>query len=120
MTDTNKEKIIFKTSDPIDREIKLKTETWNIHITHGHNELYKQEGLVKKIIENPAYILKDKDFKERENYYDLCNFHDGSLSILKVVVDFSTSTGNIVTAYPIKQTHSQAVIIKGGVVYERK
>ncbi|MDD2496757.1 MAG: hypothetical protein PHT78_03060 [Desulfitobacteriaceae bacterium] len=120
----NTPKVIFETVDPLGRTVVLDSVTWNKHVLPYHNELYRQEALVQKVIEQPAFILKDKNHEGhegRENYFELCNItHDGSLSILKVVVDYTTSTGDIVTAYTIKNTLTQATIVKGGIVYEHK
>ncbi len=110
---------MFETTDPLGRKVKLETKTWNIHIVPSHNELYKQDALVKKTIEDPKFILVDKDSQSRQNYFDLCNIpKDNSLSILKVVVDFTNSTGDVMTAYTIKSTPTQATT-KRGVIYER-
>ncbi|HBC94324.1 MAG TPA: hypothetical protein DCZ10_15855 [Pelotomaculum sp.] len=110
---------MFTTKDPLGRNVVLKASTWNVHIVKGHNEMYKQENLVRKVIERPAFILKDRDSDDRDNYFDLCHHpKNGSLSILKVVVEFSDSTGDVVTAYPIKNTITQATTVRG-VVYER-
>ncbi|WP_459910136.1 hypothetical protein [Desulfotomaculum defluvii] len=113
---------MFSTTDPLGREIRLESRTWNKHIITSHPEMYKQEALVKKVIENPKYILKDKTKPDtRDNYFELCNHpSDGSLSIMKVVVDFSTGTGDVTTSYPIKSTTTQATTFNGrGVKYER-
>lgn len=110
---------MFTTKDPLGRDVVLQAKTWNNHIVKGHNEMFKQDALVKKVIENPAFILKDKDNEQRDNYFDLCHHpKDGSLSVLKVVVDFNESIGDINTAYPTKNLLTQATT-KRGVIYER-
>jgi len=113
-------KLMFTTKDPLGRNIQLDIKTWNVHIVPGHNELYKQDSLVKKIIEDPKFILRDKDRNTVENYVDICHLPkgDGSLSILKICIEFSSSTGDVSTAYTTKNMVSQLTTGKG-VVYER-
>lgn len=110
---------MFTTRDPLGRDVNLQAKTWNVHITPYHKELYRQEALVRRAIENPKYILQDIYDMYRNNYYELCHFPQyGHLSVLKIVVDFTASTGDVVTAYPIINTQAQAITRKG-VVYER-
>ena len=112
--------MMFSTQDPRGQEVVLKKNTWNRHICTGHNELFGHDNLVKRTVERPDYILVNDRDATRNDYFNLCNVpNNGSLSILKVVVDFSSGTGDIITAYPIKNTVTQAVVIKGGVLYER-
>lgn len=110
---------MFTTDDPLGRRVGLTSRTWNIHIIKGHPELNKQHVQVQKTIEAPEFILPNEKDENRENYLRLCNLPGtGCLSILKVVVDFSSSTGDVVTAYPITGTQTQAST-KRGVIYER-
>ena len=112
--------MMFTTQDPRGQGLGLQKNTWNRHICTGHPELHGYLDLVKKTVENPAYILVNDRNDKRNDYFNLCNVpNNGSLSMLKVVVDFSSGTGDIITAYPIKSTTTQAVVIKGGVLYER-
>lgn len=110
---------MFQVEDPLKRLVILTKKTWNVHIIPFHTELYKQEALIRRIIENPVYILKDKDHENRDNYFDLCNLpNDGSLSIMKVVVEFKNGTGDLVTAYSNKSLPTQATTGRG-VIYVR-
>lgn len=110
---------MFHVEDPLKRLVILTRKTWNVHIIPYHTEVYGQESLIKKIIENPVYILKDRDNENRDNYIDLCNLrNDGSLSIIKIVVDFSNGTGEVITAYSNKSLLTQATTGRG-VIYDR-
>lgn len=109
---------MFQVEDPLKRLVILKKKTWNVHIIR-HQEMYRQESLVKKILEDPVYIVKDRDHPNRDDYFDLCNLpNDGSLSLLKVVVQFNNNTGEVVTAYSNKSLLTQATTGRG-VIYER-
>lgn len=109
----------FSTRDPLDREIVLKTKTWNNHIVPGHPEVAGHLDLIKKTVEDPKYILKDRRRDTRENYLDLCSLpHTQNLQVIKVVVDFSAGIGSIVTAYPTERIRTQASTQRG-VVYDR-
>lgn len=110
---------MFATTDPLGRNITLTTKTWNIHIVPGHNELYKQEKVVQRTVEDPEVILLNETNEQRQNYFRLCRLPGTDcISILKVVVDFSSSTGDVTTAYSMVSTGSQA-LTKRGVIYER-
>lgn len=110
---------MFTTKDPLGRDVVLRAKTWNVHIINRHTEMQKQESLVKKTIEHPKFILPDIHSDTRQNYFEICHFPvHGCLSLLKVVVDFSASTGDVITAYPIMSTQAKA-ITKRGVIYER-
>lgn len=110
---------MFTSTDPLGRKVSLTTKTWNIHIMPQHTELYKQERLVQRTIEDPEIILKHEKIENRENYYRLCSLPGvNCASILKVIVEHSTDTSDIITAYAITSTNTQA-LNKRGVVYER-
>lgn len=110
---------MFTTQDPRGQGLSLQKKTWNRHICTGHPELYGRHDLVQRVVENPKFILVNDKNDQKCDYFELCNVpNNGSLSILKVVVDFSSGTGDIITAYPIKNTLTQA-ITKEGVLYER-
>jgi hypothetical protein len=112
---------MFETTDPRGKKVVLKAKTWNSHIIRNHCEMYNNEKIVQKSIEDPVYILPDKDNNNRETYFNLCKIPaNNSLSVLKVVVDFTNSTGNIVTAYPVNNIHTQTTITKGVIIYERE
>lgn len=110
---------MFQVEDPLKRLVILTRKTWNVHIIPYHTEVYGQEAYIKRVIENPAYILKDRDNEDKENYFDLCNLpNDGSLSIIKIVVDFKSGTGDVNTAYSNKSLFTQATTGRG-VIYVR-
>lgn len=111
---------MFEVGDPLNRLVVLRKKTWNIHIIPYHTEVYGREEFIKKVISDPSYIIKDKDYVNRENYFELCNLpNDGSLSIIKIVVQFDeNNTGDVVTAYANKSLLTQATTGRG-VVYVR-
>lgn len=113
-------KPMFSTKDPLGRTVQLQTKTWNMHIVKSHNELYKQEFLVKKVIEKPIYILRDRDYENRENYFQLCHIPQyGCLQLLKVNVEFLENTGDVVTAYTVLNNLFNQASTKRGVIYEQ-
>jgi len=51
---------IFITEDPLGREVRLKSTTWNYHIVggdHTREEFIGQEDMVKSVIQDPCFIL---------------------------------------------------------------
>ncbi|OEF99399.1 hypothetical protein BHF71_02100 [Vulcanibacillus modesticaldus] len=116
---------IFTTTDPIGREIRLKSSTFYKHITggdHERTEFIGEEETIKKVIEDPKYILPDDPFDSsntRERYIDLIDLRSfNTLKVLVVIVDHGTNDyGDIVTIMAKSRLNQES--IKGGAVYVR-
>nr|WP_231428482.1 hypothetical protein [Bacillus sp. (in: firmicutes)] len=117
----------FVTTDPLGKEVRLKSSTWDNHITGGdhpeRSELLNQEEVIKSVIEDPKFIFHDHTTPqghERYKYFDVVELSTTSkLKFLRVVVEFDkdhTSTGHVVTT--IAQSRiSQST--EGGAYYVR-
>jgi hypothetical protein len=118
--DDQKREYIFNTTDPLGREVKLKTTTWHYHVLEENerHELSGQEEEVEKVIQNPYFILPDKTFETRQNYIDVVNLDTSDkLKSLFVSVDYNNSDyGDIVTVIAKSSVREST---ERGVIYER-
>lgn len=137
---------MFTTSDPLNRSITLKSETWhnkiinstgaNDNCEHGnsHKEVENQLNEIKYTIEKPNFIIKDlepngedengneitKVSDSREEYYRIyVNTSKACLNALKVIVEFDElhEKGEVVTTFNCNGKVSK-ISTKGGVVYD--
>lgn len=99
--------VVFTTTDPLGRMVQLKQTTWDGHIVGGdHNrvELVGQENVIRGIIEDPSYIVPDPSSASKQRYYDLRHLStNNKIKPIMVVVDHSTSTGDVCTALVISR-----------------
>lgn len=114
------EPIEFVTSDPLGRNIILKTSTWEEHIKDNHPE--KGISMIKNNLENPRYILKNSNGEEfedsnREVYWDL-TVSNSKLYAIKTVVDYKyeNNYGEVVTNYILRKYNVN--IEEGGIIYD--
>lgn len=124
-----KDNIIFSTTDPLNRVITLKEDTWSKHIIEesGHTEVTAE--YLKNNVESPRYILRNVKPKEdgskelivdetRQDYIDIIPM-DGKIYCIKTIVEFDESnSGTIVTNYIQRRVTEIKTI--GGVVYDSK
>ncbi|WP_242280678.1 hypothetical protein [Bacillus cereus group sp. BfR-BA-01347] len=117
----------FSTTDPLGKEIRLKSSTWENHITGGDHperiELLDQEVVVKDVIEDPKYIYHDHttpEGHERYRYVDLVELSTtNKLKYLRVIVEYdkdNTNVGHVVTTIAQSRV-SQST--EGGAYYVR-
>ena len=100
MNSSKENEYIFETVDPLSNYIYLTSERWNEHIVIKHVEMYGEEDIVQKTIENPDAIYPDKDFPTTHNYFlkheDLILNTYGSH--VKVIVNRELQ-GQVISAY---------------------
>lgn len=135
---------MFTTSDPLNRKVTLKRETWenkiinttgsNNNKEHGnsHEDMASLVGQIKNTIEKPSIIVKDTSIlglddngeeiicesANREEYFGIyINTTDSCLNGIKIVVEFNTDIGEVVTTHRMNGKLSK-IKVKGGVVYE--
>ncbi len=137
---------MFTTSDPLNRTVTLKTETWNnkianisgenINKIHGnsHEDMVDFLDEIQKTIEAPHYILNDLEVsgvdsegkeilspsKTREEYFRIfINNEKACLNSIKTIVEFNDehTHGEIVTSHRMNGKLSR-ISTKGGVVYD--
>lgn len=109
---------VFTTTDPLGRVVVMKESTFTFHILGDGNraEFKGQEEKLKKVIENPAIIVKDP-MDTRERYYDIISLSTtNKIKPVMIVVDHSTEQGDVVTAM---RKSSMTDFTERGVVYER-
>ncbi len=143
MQTVTEDQIVFKTTDPFERNIVLKQGTWeykilNIHGTnnnqqHGnsHPEMKDYLQTIQDSIQYPHYIIKDVEPREdehgqtiyipspnRENYIRFYMDEEaGQMKILKTVVEHTTQTqSEVVTTH--KMRNIKDIKRKGGVIYD--
>ncbi|WP_162105635.1 hypothetical protein [Bacillus subtilis] len=115
---------IFSTTDPLGREVKLKSTTWHMHITggdHQRTQFIGQEEVIKSIIKDPYIILPNNIEDEedtRQKYVELAHLPGfNSLKAVVVVVDHKDETsGDVVTVMPKSSLKSEKT---GGAIYVR-
>jgi hypothetical protein len=121
---SNDKEYIFTTTDPFGKEIRLKSSTWNFHITggdHERTELFGEEETIKEVISDPKFILRndpENPDDTRQKYIDLVDLNAfDSLKGLVVVVDHQNPEyGDIVTIMPKSRINEST---KGGTIYVR-
>ncbi|HFJ9435818.1 TPA: hypothetical protein ACGC1O_005168 [Bacillus cereus] len=108
--------LVFTTTDPLGRTITLKDSTWNRHVIDGDHqrpELKEQEELVKGVLEDPKFIVKD-EMENRERYYDIVHLTStNKIKPLMIAVDHSSSTGDVCTVFVqsrMRETGERGVI----------
>lgn len=118
-----KDDYIFTTTNPFGIPIRLKSDTWNKHITGGHNyrpELIGQESLIEEVVSDPKFIVPnnpDDSNDTRQKYIDIVSMECyNSLKGLVVVVDHENPEyGDIVTIISKNRLNQE----KGGPLYVR-
>lgn len=143
--DISSDKDVFRTRDPLNREVKLKTTTWSYKIcnfncendnnVHGnsHQEMEELLDKVKLSIECPHYILKDTKIQQdldgneeevpsdtREEYI-MFYFNDTNqeMNSIKTIVEYNEekTLGDIVTTFRITGRIKQYKS-RGGIIYD--
>jgi hypothetical protein len=62
-------------------------EDWQ-YILH-HQEMRGNQDIARDVVQSPDFINRDKDFKNRENYYKLVTLSRNRITLVKVVVEFN-------------------------------
>lgn len=114
----------WQVTDPLGNEIRLSEENFRYHIMEMHDEKdaearKKIEEHVKYSLQNPRFIVKDKNVADRKVYLDLVNVdNDDLISIrsLSVVVD---ATGEVVTWFA-QRTINIKIQTEGGIIYDKR
>jgi hypothetical protein len=107
---------IFKTTDPLGRNVTLKSSTWNIHVIEGDNyrpEFVEQEETIKGVIEDPKFIVNDP-IENRERYYDIVHLTSvDKIKPVMIAVDHSSDTGDVCTVFAqsrMKETGERGIV----------
>lgn len=118
--------LVFSTVDPKNRNIVLKSDTWNNHIKNRHDECDIWD--IKSNIENPRFIIQNIKPKEdgsselviddsRQDYIDLISKND-KIYLIKTIVQFvNENEGFVVTNHILRKSTEIKTI--GGVIYDR-
>ncbi|MHA4132294.1 hypothetical protein [Bacillus cereus] len=93
----------FVTTDPLGKEVRLKSSTWDNHITGGDHpertELLNQERIIQEVVEDPKYIFHDHTTPQghqRYRYMDMVELSTTSkLKVLRVIVEFDKENENV-------------------------
>lgn len=119
--------MIFYITDPLDRQIVLKNETWEYKIICGHPEVRDYLPEIQQLISNPYFIVKDlveydpgvrSVHPTREEYFDIFPSRTTSgIILLRAVVDHATNPGEIVTI--MESNRLKGLTTEGGTVYVR-
>ena len=119
------DKVRWQVTDPLGNEIRLSEENFRYHIMEMHEEKdaearKKIEEHVKYSLQNPRFIVKDKNIAGRKVYLDLVNVigNEDLISIrsLSVVVDTS---GEVVTWFA-QRTINIKIQTEGGIIYDKR
>lgn len=93
--------------DYLEREVEIDWRVWHKKILRDHGEMVDEEEAVRRTLQNPDRINRDKDYSEREVFYLLGALRNCDASLyLKVVVEFRLNQfdeeeGRLVTCYAI-------------------
>jgi len=120
---TNSGDYIFSTTDPFGKKVRLKSTTWQYHITGGDHtgkEFINQEDVIRDVISDPGIILPnnpDDENDTRQKYIDIVQLPEfKSLKALVVVVDHENDTyGDVVTVMAKARLNQET----GGAIYVR-
>lgn len=118
------DKIRWKVSDPLGNEICLTEENFKYHITGTHDDKDAQtreriEEQVKYSLQNPRFVVRDKDSETRRVYIDFVDIlNDDIISIrpLFIVVEKS----NEIVTWFAKRTVKINIQENGGVLYDSR
>lgn len=118
---------IFETKDPLKREIKLKSSTWESHVIGEHAERKHFKGKEKffqEIVEKPDYIYKQKtkSGKERFRYTFYGNINkEGNPKIYSVIAEDNGYHKDIVTLFESNSTKlKEDEKSEGAKIYDRR
>jgi hypothetical protein len=122
-----KNNFIFVATDPLNRKIELKADTWEHHIKEKHGEDLITDDTIKNNIENPIYIVKNvkpeydgsKNYivdERRQDYWGLIGGEEHFYAIKTIVEFVQENKGIVVTTYIITNLKEMRTI--GGIVYD--
>lgn len=125
------EPILFETTDPMSRQIRLTTRNWEEHIQPKHAET--DDIYIKKNVHSPQYIVKNmKPDKEnpgqyiidetRQDYIGTYKYvtaeGEANLKVIKTIVQLEDDNkGFVVTNYILRNLRE--IKLGGGVIYDR-
>ena len=116
--------IRWKVIDPLGNEIYLAEESFQTHIIKDHKDAdsavrTELEEQVKISLQNPCFILKDKDVAGRRIYLDWgIIFREDTMHIRPLFV-VTESYGKVVTWFS-KRSVNINVPKNGGIIYDRR
>ena len=94
---------IFETTDPLGSKVVLSQTQWQSHLINNHTVMKGNEQAIKEAIEDPEAIFKSNSEPNTEVYFGLSTSATyGQRNFTKVIVDFTTPTGYIISAWPQK------------------
>ena len=88
---------IFEVTDPRGHKIVCTEENWKLHILDQHPFMVNYIEEIKQAIEKPflGFIYSDTTNEKRHIYYGKAV----DIRYVKVVVEFDTEDGTVITAY---------------------
>ena len=116
----------WKEIDPQERIVILRQDTYDKHIDSDHSPADAQyrkrvEQQVRSTIQQPQYILQDKQHEQRHNYFRLIKVYrdDKQIKIkpMKVVVDADRTPNEVVT-WHVQNSLSEPTT-EEGIIYDR-
>lgn len=116
--ESNINKILFTTEDPLGRTVVLKSSTWESHIKDRHSE--KDIESIKDNITSPNIICENtketNSDKNREVYFRFTTYGNKLLN-QKTVVEFDDEgNGEVVTNYLLSKIKES--VLEGGIKYD--
>lgn len=116
--------IRWKVIDPLGNEIYLMEESFQTHINKDHMDAdaavrMKLEEQVRRLLQNPCFILKERETDGRRVYLDWGTIiRDGIIHIRPLFI-VTESYGKIVTWFS-KRSVNINVQEDGGIIYDRR
>ncbi|MEW6194451.1 MAG: hypothetical protein AB1521_04740 [Bacteroidota bacterium] len=115
MSDSKEIPCVFETADVLGNYIFLTVDTWEQHIKPEHLYMAGEEKKVKKTIENPDFIYKDKDISTTYNYYSIISSTRLRPFGNFLKVSAGIDNGNVKTAYVVDK-----IVKKENLIYKKK
>lgn len=101
---------IFSTTDPLDREVRLKRATWEYHVINEHEErkhFKDNEGFFENLVTDPDYIFIQETLGPniRWKYSSYGNIkEEGNPKIYNIIAEDKSSHMDIVTILETNHT----------------
>ena len=116
--------IRWKVVDPLGNEIYLTEENFQYHIIgkHTSKDAVTREQLekqVKNALQQPRFIVKDKNDATRKVYLDLCDVDNNTLISIRPLCVAVEENGEVVTWFATRAVNIK-LKSKGEIFYDRR
>lgn len=118
---------IFSTTDPLDREVRLKKTTWEFHVMNEHEErkhFKGNEDFFENLVSDPDYIFTQESIgpNVRWKYSSYGNIkEEGNPKIYNIIAEDNSNHMDIVTILETSKTQlKESERKKEAKIYDRR